>query len=117
MDVSRAMLCDQGLPKFLWGEVANTAVYIQNRCPHSALGSKTLEEVFSGKKLNVSHFRVFGCPVYFHVPKEKRSKLDAFREKGMFWATVKLRRLIESMCLVKEKWRYATMLPLAKMLP
>ena len=78
------MLCDQGLPKFLWGEAVNTVVYIQNRCPHSALDSKTPEEVFSSKKLDVSHFRVFGCPIYFHVPKEKRSKLDAFGKKGMF---------------------------------
>ena len=84
MEVARAMLYDQGLPKFQWGEAANTAVYIQNRCPDSALDSKTLEEVFTGKKPDVSHFRVFGCLVYFHVPKEKRSKLDAYGKKGMF---------------------------------
>ena len=84
MEVVRAMLCDQGLPKFLWGEVVNTVVYIQNRCPHFALDSKTPEEVFSGKKLDVSHFRVFGCLIYFHVPKEKRSKLDASGKKGIF---------------------------------
>ena len=84
MEAARAMLCDQGLPKFLWGEAANTTVYIQNRCPHSALESKTPEEVFSGKKPDVSHFRVFGCPFYFHVPKEKRSKLDASRKEGLF---------------------------------
>ena len=84
MEAACAMLCDQGLSKFLWGEAANTALYVQNRCPHSVLDSKTLEEVFSGKKLDVSHFRVFGCPVYFHLPKEKRSKLDASGKKGMF---------------------------------
>ena len=84
MEASCGMLCDQGLPEFLWGEVANTIVYIQNICPHFALDSKTPEEVFSGKKPDVSHFRFFGCPVYFHVSKEKRSKLDAFVKKGMF---------------------------------
>ena len=52
--------------------------------PHFALDSKTLEEVFSGKKPDVSHFRAFGCPVYFHVPQEKRAKLDASGKKGMF---------------------------------
>ena len=46
--------------------------------------SKTPEDIFSGKKPDVSHFRVFGCPVYFHVPKEKRSKLDASGKKRMF---------------------------------
>ena len=84
VEATCAMLCDQGLPKFLWGEVVNTVVYVQNRCPHSALDSKNPEEVFSGKKPDVSHFRVFGCPVYFHVSKEKRSKLDASGKKGMF---------------------------------
>ena len=84
MEDARAMLCDQGLLKFLWGEAANTVVYIQNRSLHSALDSKTPEEVFSGKKLDVSHFRVFGYPIYFHVPKEKRSKLDVSGNKGMF---------------------------------
>ena len=84
MEAARAMLYDQGLLRFVWGEVANTDVYVQNRCPHSALDSKTPEEIFSSKKPDVSHFRVFDCPVYFHVPKEKRSKLDASGKKGMF---------------------------------
>jgi len=75
---------DQSLPKFLWAEVANTAVYVQNRCPHQALGSKTPEEKFTGKKPDVSHFKIFGSPVYVHVPKEKRNKLGASGKKGIF---------------------------------
>ena len=67
VEVAHAMLCDQGLPKFLWGEATNTIVYVQNRCPHSALDSRTPKEVFSSKKPNVSHFRVFGCLVYFQI--------------------------------------------------
>ena len=58
MEVAHAMLCDQGLPKFLWGEASNTTIYIENRCPHFALDSKTPEEVFFSKKPDVSHFRV-----------------------------------------------------------
>eukprot|EP00253_Pinus_taeda_P036141 PITA_36141 len=48
IEATHAMLHDQGLPKFLWGEYANTIVYVQNRCPHQALDFKTLEEVFIG---------------------------------------------------------------------
>jgi len=81
IEATRAMLHDQALTKFLWGEAANTAVYVQNRCPHQALDFKTPKEVFIGKKPSVSHFRIFGCPVYFHVPKEKRNKLDASGKK------------------------------------
>jgi len=81
VEATRAMLHDQSLPKFLWLEAANTVVYVQNRYPHQALDSKTPEEVFTDKKPDVSHFRIFGSPVYFHVPKEKRSKLDASGKK------------------------------------
>jgi hypothetical protein len=35
-------------------------------------------------KHEVGQFRIFGCPVYFHVPKEKRSKLDPSGRKGTF---------------------------------
>ena len=37
-----------------------------------------------GKKPKVSHLKIFGCPVYVHIPKEKRSKLDPFGNKGIF---------------------------------
>ena len=41
MDVARAMLRDQGLPLHLCVEACNTAVYVQNRCPHKILGMST----------------------------------------------------------------------------
>ena len=72
MEVVCAILHDQRLPKFLWAEATNTAVYVQNRCPHQALGSETPKEMFTGKKPDVSHFRIFGSPVYFHVLKEEK---------------------------------------------
>jgi len=42
----KAMIHDQDLPKFLWGEATKLTVYIQNRCPHRSLDKKTPEEVF-----------------------------------------------------------------------
>jgi hypothetical protein len=44
----------------------------------------TPEEAFIGVKPEVGHFRIFGCPIYFHVPKEKRTKLDPSGIKGTF---------------------------------
>ena len=38
------------------------------------LKNKTSEEVFSAKKPEVSHLKIFGCPVYIHIPKDKRTK-------------------------------------------
>ena len=45
---------------------------------------KTPEEAFIGVKLEVSHFHIFGCPIYIHVSVEKRTKLDPSSRKGLF---------------------------------
>ena len=74
--VAKAMLYDQDLPRFLWAKACNTIVYIQNMSPHKALGRKTLEEVFTGRRPEIGHFNIFGCLFYCHVPSEKRSKLE-----------------------------------------
>ena len=84
MDAPRAMLHDQDLPMHLWVEAARTMVYVQNHTPHKVLENKTPEEVFSRKKPEVSHLRIFDYPVYIHIPKEKRTKLDLSGKKGIF---------------------------------
>jgi hypothetical protein len=76
MEVVKAMIHDQDLSMYLWAEAARTVVYVQNISPHKVLENKTPEEVFSGKFPEVSHLRIFGCPVYIHIPKDKRTKLD-----------------------------------------
>ena len=77
---ARAMLHDQSLPFFLWAEACSTAVYVQNRSSHRALGCKTPEEMFTGKKSEIGDFHIFGCLTY----SEKRTKLEATGEKGIF---------------------------------
>ena len=76
MEAAKAMLHDQDLPMHLWAEATRTSVYVQNCTPHGVLKNKTPEEVLFGKKPEVSHIRIFSCPVYMHIPKEKRTKLD-----------------------------------------
>ena len=82
---ARAMLHDQGLPIHLWVEACNTAVYVQNRCPHRILGMSTPEEAFSGKRPDISHLRIFGSPVYINVTKDARKKLEPTGEVGIFF--------------------------------
>ena len=84
MEAAREMLHDQDLPKHLWAEATRTTVYVQNRTPHGVLENKTPEEVFFGKKLEFIHLRIFGCPLYIQIPKEKRTKLDTLGKKGIF---------------------------------
>jgi hypothetical protein len=84
MEAAKAMIHDQSLPMFLWAEASMTTVYVQNRSPHKILRNMTPEEAFTGVKPEVGHFRIFGCPVYIHIPKEKRSKLEPSGRKGTF---------------------------------
>jgi len=84
IEASKALIHDQCVSMFLWAEAVNTAVYVQNRCPHRAVKGKTPEEAFTGEKPEVGHLRIFGCPVFIHVPTDKRSKLDPSGKKGIF---------------------------------
>ena len=59
-------------------------VYVQNRLSHSTLGLKTSEEMFTEKKPEVSHLKIFGCQLFIHIPKEKRNKLEPSGKKGIF---------------------------------
>ena len=83
-EATKAMITDLDLSLSLWVEATGTAIYIQNRSPHAILGEKTPEEVFTKKKPAVDYVRIFGTPVYVHVSKEKRAKLEPSGKKGIF---------------------------------
>lgn len=70
------MLHDQGMSLHLWAEACNTTVYLQNQSPYRILGIIALEEAFSERKINVSHYNIFGTLVYSHVSKDERRKLE-----------------------------------------
>ena len=57
----RAMLKAKDLPRELWGEAVNTAVYILNRASSKALQGQTPYEKWTGRKPSVDHLRTFGC--------------------------------------------------------
>lgn len=48
------------------------------------MGRMTPEEAFTKVNSKIGHFRIFGCLVYSHVPKKKRTKLGHTTEKGIF---------------------------------
>lgn len=50
VEVARAMMYDQDMPKFLWAEACNTTVYVQNRTPR-----RTLLKLATREKLHVGH--------------------------------------------------------------
>jgi hypothetical protein len=66
------------------GRSMHDTVYVQNKSLHQTLKNITPEETYTGVKLEIEHFTIFGCPVYFHVPKGKKSKIDPLGRKDTF---------------------------------
>ena len=62
------MIHDHDMPSYLWEETCSTIVYTYKKSPHKMLVKMTLEEDFIGKKLDLSHFNIFGSLIYFHIP-------------------------------------------------
>src|ERR1044072_9168661 len=81
LERTRCMLSNAGLPKVFWAEAVNTACYLINRCPSTAIGLKTPEEMWSGAPANYEKLRIFGCPAYAHI---REGKLDARALKCIF---------------------------------
>ncbi|CAG9133521.1 unnamed protein product [Plutella xylostella] len=84
IEKARSMLKDSNLPLAYWGEAVNTAIYLKNRVPTQALQNRIPEELWTKKKVNLSHLRVFGCEAHVLVPKEKRLKLDSKTQNCIF---------------------------------
>ena len=77
----RCLLSKSGLSKKFWGEALYTACYLINRSPSVPLKGRCPEHVFTGRKPNLSHLRVFGCSAFIH---SKTDKLDPRSRKGVF---------------------------------
>ena len=84
METVKTMCHDQDLPMHLLAKEVRTNVYVQNHTPHRLFDNKNLEEDFLGEKPKFIHLRIFGFPVYIHIPKGKRTKLDPSIKKGIF---------------------------------
>ncbi|CAL2258193.1 unnamed protein product [Prunus armeniaca] len=84
VEMSKAMMNEKKLPYMFWGEAVNTAVYIQNRCPTTALNTTNPFEAFSGRNPGIKHLRVFGSICFCHVPSQLRSKLADSAVKCIF---------------------------------
>ena len=55
------------LSKQFWAKAVNTACYLVNRSPSTAIDLKTPQEVWSGKPFDYIGLHIFGCPAYAHV--------------------------------------------------
>jgi hypothetical protein len=63
--MARTMLDEYKTSDRFWAEAVNTACYAINRLYLHRILKKTSYELLTGKKLNVSYFRVFGSNALF----------------------------------------------------
>ena len=82
--MARSMLKAKNFPNEYWGEAMACSIYILNFSPTNSVKNQVPQEAWSGMKSSVSHFKVFGCVSYPHVPRELRRKLDDRSEKCIF---------------------------------
>jgi transposase InsO family protein len=74
LDMARTMLDEYKTPERFWAETINTACYSINRLYLHRILKKTSYELLTGKKPNVSYFRVFGSKCFILVKRGRKSK-------------------------------------------
>lgn len=72
----RCMLYDAEMSKGFWAEALFAAINIINVLPNSAIENRIPNEVWYGKKCDISDFKIFGSKVMAMIPQHKRRKLD-----------------------------------------
>ena len=82
--MANCMIQSKGLSLQYWAEAINCTNYIVNHTPTKFLQGIAPEEAWSKIKPDVSHFCVFGCEAWAHIPDEKRKALKPKSEKCIF---------------------------------
>jgi Reverse transcriptase (RNA-dependent DNA polymerase) len=72
------------LPPSFWPLAVAAYIHTSNRTPKSALDGKTPYHYWTGKKPDISYFRVFGCLAYVLIHKDKRKALQPHSKKCIF---------------------------------
>jgi transposase InsO family protein len=74
LDMARTMLDEYKTLDRFWAEAINTACYSINRLYLHRILKKTSYELLTGKKPNVSYFRVFGSKCFILIKRGRKSK-------------------------------------------
>jgi hypothetical protein len=74
LDTARTMHDEYKTTDRFWAEAINTAYYSINRLYLHRILKKTSYELLTGKKTNVSYFRVFGSKCFILVKRGRKSK-------------------------------------------
>jgi transposase InsO family protein len=74
LEQTRTMLHQSQMPKSLWGEAVNWAIWLKNRTSTQVLSHMTPFEQLMKEKLNLAHVPIWGQQVWVH--NDSGSKLD-----------------------------------------
>ena len=78
------MLSHAELDVGYWEFAMASAVHVFNRTPRRSGTTVAPMEAITGKKPDLGHLRVFGCPTYVHIPSQRWTKMQAPSRKGVF---------------------------------
>ena len=73
-----------GLSNGFWIYAVKAKLHTYNVTPIKRADYKTPTELWSNKKPNISHLRVFGCQAWVHILKKRRSKLEPKSREMIF---------------------------------
>ena len=73
-----------GLSNGFWIYVVKAKLHVYNITLIKRADYKTLKELWSGIKLNISHLRVFSCLAWVHILKKRRHKLEPKSQAMIF---------------------------------
>jgi hypothetical protein len=120
LDMARTMLDEYKTPDRFWGEAINTACYSINRLYLHRILNKTSYKLLTGKKPNVSYFRVFGSKCFILIKRGRKSKFAPKAVEGfllgydsntrayrVFNKSTGLVRFLVTLCLMRlmaPKW-------------
>jgi hypothetical protein len=111
---TNAIMHDQNISRIPWEETCMTQYMCRTRVFTRLRKKKkktiTSEEVLSGMKPEIEHFKLLWCLMYFHVLKEKKYKLYPLERKD----TMNLQRHSRSTSLVRDRLRQTETLSLKK---
>jgi hypothetical protein len=82
LDMARTMLDEYKTPDRFWAEAINTACYSINQLYLHQILKKTSYELLTGKKPNVSYFRVFGSKCFILIKRGRKSKFSPKAVEG-----------------------------------
>jgi hypothetical protein len=90
LDMARTMLDEYKTPDQFWSEAIKTACYSINWLYLHRILKKTSYELLTGKKPNVSYFRVYGSKFFILIKRGRKSKFAPKTVEGFFtWLCLK----------------------------